>query len=90
MKKYIMINRFGQSFVIFPYDRKTYFIFDSHKSEIMKVDYTNIINYILQDPSSYNFIICVEGYMTENKTRQNIILSFYDDLNDLDEIAIRA
>ncbi len=64
-KKYVMINRFGQSFLIFPIDYDKFVIFDSHKSEIIITNSMNLQMYILQNPSSYNFIIYVEGIMNQ-------------------------
>ncbi len=78
-RRYMMINRFGQSFLIYPIDSDKFVIFDSHKSEIMVVNLQNLQLYILQNPSSYSFIIYVEGQMDEFNMQSSIINMLYDD-----------
>jgi len=80
-KKYVMINRFGQSFIIFPYSRETYLIFDSHKTFIIELNFQNVINYILENPSSFNFIIYIECKISKNNTCSRIQSILFDDSN---------
>jgi hypothetical protein len=83
-RKYIMINRFGQSFLIFPRviddNRVEFIIFDSHKSAIIICDAQNVVLYILQNSTSYSFIIYVEGEMNQSAMDSAIIGSLYDDM----------
>jgi hypothetical protein len=78
-KKFIMINRFGQSFGIFPKNPKEYYIFDSHTSKIMIKNEKDVINYILMDPSSFNFIIYVEGFCVKQNMSLEISKKLYKD-----------
>ena len=76
-KKYIMINRFGESFIIFPKDVDSYYIFDSHKSKIDILSYSETIRYVNLQTDVYNFIIYVDGFQSELKMHKHTIDLLY-------------
>jgi len=61
-KSYILINRFGQSFLIYPYDKSNYIIFDSHVKQLGLFNINSLVQYIL-NKSVNNLITFIVGYM---------------------------
>lgn len=72
---YFLINRHGQSFLIYPF-KNEFIIFDSHVREIGIFDINGISRYILNKSDS-NLITFIEGYMIDNIFNNNN----YDDTN---------
>jgi hypothetical protein len=62
---YLLINRHGQSFLIYP-NEDNYIIFDSHTREIGIFDIHGVYKYIMNN-SSDNLIVCITGYMKDLK-----------------------
>jgi hypothetical protein len=81
-KKFIMINRYGESFVIFPKDMHHYYIFDSHKSEIKIMNKSNVIQYIIPN-DTYNQIIYVDGFQTNMCMPSDTINKLYQSTDQL-------
>ncbi len=63
---YILVNRHGQSFLIYPYGEKKYIIFDSHVREIGLFNHNSVIKYVLNN-SSDNLVTYIVGYMSNQK-----------------------
>jgi hypothetical protein len=73
-QSYILVNRHGQSFLIYPYKNNKFIIFDSHVKEIGLFDNNGILKYVL-NKSKDNLITFIKGYKSESKL-DNIV---YDD-----------
>lgn len=72
-RKFMLVNRFGQSFVIIPdYEHSAYYIFDSHQRCVGRFNSDGIIKYILVDSSSTSQIIWLTGNMTNDKILPNV------------------
>ena len=76
-RSYMMINRFGESFLVFPIiGTKDFYIFDSHAREFGVFSFENVIKYIKMVDDSYNFVIWVKGFMTDDVRDDNFVSSF--------------
>lgn len=84
-RSYYMINRFGQSFLIFPKDQHTYYIFDSHVRDFGTFTLDNVLKYITFDNSESMFIISVCGHQTNGKMCDTSTL--YNDIDINNPIA---
>ncbi len=77
-KSYMIVNRFGESFLILPvFGTTEFYVFDSHSRDFGIFTKDNLIKYIKVYENSYNFIIWIKGYMTDNKLSENLIKRFF-------------
>jgi hypothetical protein len=74
---YILVNRHGQSFLIYPCGNTKYIIFDSHVREIGIFNHNSVIKYVLNN-SSDNLVTYIVGYMSNEKINSVT----YDDTNN--------
>lgn len=65
-KSYILVNRHGQSFLIYPYKNSKFIIFDSHVKEIGLFDNNGVLKYVL-NKSKDNLITFIKGFMSTSK-----------------------
>jgi hypothetical protein len=63
---YILVNRHGQSFLIYPFGDNKYIIFDSHVREIGLFNHNAVIKYVLNN-SCDNLVTYIVGYMSNQK-----------------------
>lgn len=63
---YILVNRHGQSFLIYPFGDNKYIIFDSHVREIGSFNHNSVIKYVLNN-STDNLVTYIVGYMSNQK-----------------------
>ena len=63
-KKFMMINRYGQSFILYPKDNFTFYIFDSHTTSIKIFNNKEVYDYIGLN-NEENFIIFIVGNMND-------------------------
>lgn len=70
IKSYLLVNRHGQSFLIFPHD-SSLIIFDSHVRQLGTFTTINAYKYILNN-SDNNLIVFINGYMNNDKLKYTI------------------
>jgi hypothetical protein len=76
---FMFVNRYGQSFLIYPFGEK-YYIFDSHCRECGIFSYESVIKYLHEGhDDTYNFIIWIVGSM-DSWSKSNYVIDkfFYD------------
>lgn len=72
---YMILNRYGQSFLIYPNDqqKETFYIFDSHCRSVGIFTLKNVIEYIKEESDdSYNFIIWIVGYKCDGTSNDAV------------------